>query len=173
VGVEVGVDDGDALGVELGEAVGVSVAVAEFVSVAVAVEVAVPVGVSVGVRDGELVGVRLGVAVGTSGAPSQPRAHTSALSNTVPLQPAATHSVAHESEFGTASTQKAVPGQLLHAQHIALAARGTSPLAIRMPPRISPTVPAALRRIPMPRLMPSSISDLPNTTAGPPLNFFP
>ena len=142
VGVMVSVEVGVTVGLAVGDPVGVIVAVL----------------VTLAVMLGVVVGVWLGVAVGASAEPSQPPAHVSAMSNVVLLHPAATQNVAQSSEVDMPSTQNAVPAQLLHAQHMASAGRGSTAPMSRALPRNNPTVAATRRRTPLFRLARSSIS---------------
>jgi len=129
VGVAVGVAlismvfVGDDVGVEVGVTVGVAVLIGELVGVlvgvALGVAVAVPVAVAVAVA--VTVGVLLGVAVGASGAPSQPSAHVSLVTNTVDGQPLLKQKFEHWIDVARPSTQNAAALQSRHKQHMARA----------------------------------------------------
>jgi hypothetical protein len=163
LGVALGVWVALALDVGVGLDVGVRVGLA--LGVALEVDVGVALGVALRVRVGDAVavsvGVLLGVAVGASGAPSQPPAQVSAMSKTALLQPEATHRVAHDSEFISASTQNDAPEQVRQAQHIASAGAALSTPTTSPPSSIDPVARARSRHRALLRLDRSRIAFTP------------
>jgi hypothetical protein len=163
--VSVGLALGVALEVWVALALAVGVRVGLALGVALEVDVGVALGVAVRVRVGDAVAVRvgvlLGVAVGASGAPSQPPAQVSAMSKTALLHPEATHRVAHDSEFISASTQNDAPEQVRQAQHIASAGAALSTPTTSPPSSIDPVARARSRHRALPRLDRSRIAFTP------------